>query len=504
MPFLRAIGDELKSRLSQKDTAPVNSYEGFQANGAVVLRDRRGTAKAEIPEVDEKGFGGDPLAIYKPTGAKAVSPAKAMASFNGWTFAAVNAIAREISNIQFRLYQVNGEDHEELSDHPLMTLLDGVNERMTGIELKYVMAAHLELTGNCYLLLDGATSDTTPPQALYPLNPGSVRVKLDKSTFPYKLSHYEFTLEGKVYTFQPYQILHLKYPDPNDLFVGIGFVQSIPSWINSDNYLMEYNRKYFLNGAQIGLYIQTDTNIEGNIDRIRKGFDNRQAGVENAHRVPVMPKGVKIEHTGVTHKDMDFPVLADVTRDRILAAAGVSKTILGTAESDTNRSTSETADYVFSKRTIKPKMLLIISYLNEFLVPRYGDDLYLTFIDPTPEDKAARTTEMNAAAGTGVPIMTQNEARKNYLGLGPVEGGDQLLKPSTLEPVGQTDRPEGEDQNSPTCEIQDRGWLGNEDSPHPNGRQDRQQRGSSNAPRPYRSLQKNNRQTDGIPIQEHQ
>jgi hypothetical protein len=48
---------------------------------------------------------------------------------------------------------------------------------------------------------------------------------------------------------------------------------------------------------------------------------------------------------------------------------------------------------VFSKRTIKPKMLLVISYLNEFLVPRYGDDLYLTFIDPTPDDKAARTGE---------------------------------------------------------------------------------------------------------------
>ena len=324
---------------SRKDTAPVNAYEGFQGNGAVVLRDRRGTAKAEIPEVDEKGYdGGNPLAIYKPTGAKAVSPAKAMGSFNGWTFAAVNAIAREISNIQFRLYQVKGDDdHEELTDHPLMTLLDGVNERMTGIELKYVMAAHLELTGNCYLLLDGVTSDTDQPRALYPLNPGSVRVHLQKDVFPYRLDHYTFTVDNKVFKFEPYQILHLKYPDPNDAFVGIGFVQSIPSWIDSDNYLMEYNRKYFINGAQIGLYIQTDTNVEGNIERIRKGFDNRQAGVENAHRVPVMPKGVKLEHTGVTHKDMDFSTLADVTRDRILAAAGVSKTILGTAESDTNR-----------------------------------------------------------------------------------------------------------------------------------------------------------------------
>jgi HK97 family phage portal protein len=448
MPAIfRAIGDQFKSRLGQKETAPVNRYEGFNEAGAVVLRDRRGTKKAEVPEVSLKSeAGSDPLAIYKPSGAKQVDAAKAMANFNGWTYAAVNAIASEVANIQFRLYQVSGNDHEEKDDHALLTLLEGVNEYMTGIELKYVTMAHLELTGNAFWLLDGATSDTTPPRAIYPLNPGHMKVKLNKSTFPFKLSHYEFTIDGKEYRFEPYQILHLKYPDPTDPFVGIGIPQTIPSWIDSDNYAMEYNRKFFINGAQVGLYIQTDTNVESNIDRIRTGFSNRHEGVENAHKVPVLPKGAKLEHTGVTQRDMDFSKLTEATRDRILAGFRVSKTILGTAESDTNRATAETADYVFAKRTIKPKMQLVVSYLNEFLVPRYGEDLYLTFIDPTPEDKEFRTQEMTAAAGTGVPIMTQNEARRNYLGLGPVEGGDQLLRPGTLEPVGQTDKPEGEDQ----------------------------------------------------------
>ena len=32
---------------------------------------------------------------------------------------------------------------------------------MTGIELKYVTMAHLELTGNSYWLLDGVKNDTT-------------------------------------------------------------------------------------------------------------------------------------------------------------------------------------------------------------------------------------------------------------------------------------------------------------------------------------------------------
>jgi len=57
--------------------------------------------------------------------------------------------------------------------------------------------------------------------------------------FPYTLSHYEYTLDGKIYSFQPYQILHVRYPDPNDPFVGIGVPQTIPTWIDNDNYAME-------------------------------------------------------------------------------------------------------------------------------------------------------------------------------------------------------------------------------------------------------------------------
>src|SRR6185312_246828 len=300
--FLRFWADAIE----RKDTLPVNRLEGITAEGAVVLRDRRGTLKAEIPQVSEKSVGDNPLAIYKPTGAKHADAAKAMGNFTGWVYAAVNSIASEASNIQWRLYQVNGDDHTEQEDHDILTLLEGVNEHMTGIELKYTTIAHLELTGNCYWLLDGVNSDTDKPRAIYPLNPGRVRVKLDKSSFPYKIDHYEFTLDGKIFKFQPYQILHFKYPDPGDPFVGIGVPQTVPVWIDSDNYAMEYNRKFFINGAQVGLFLETQSNVEGNIDRIKRGFRDAYTGNENAHKIPVLPKGVELKHTGLSQKDMDF------------------------------------------------------------------------------------------------------------------------------------------------------------------------------------------------------
>ena len=456
--FLRALSDELTNRLSQKDADRPHRFDGFTSDGRVVLTDFRGRSEARLPEADTKGSNGfgDPLAIYKPTGAKDIDPARAMGEFRGWAYAAINAIAREVSNIQIRLYQIKGEEHVEIDDHPLLDLLETVNDHMTGIELKYTMAAHLELTGNFFAYLDGVSNAQSQPRAIHPLNPGSVRIKVDKSSFPYKIGHYEYTLDGVRYSFQPHQVLHVKYPDPNDQFVGIGVVQTIPVWIDSDNYAMEYNRKFFVNGASVGLYVETNTNVEGQIDRIKRGMRDEYGGVQNANKIPILPKGVELKHTGVTQRDMDFDKLTTTTRDRILAAFGVSKTILGTAESDTNRATSETADYVFSKRTIKPKMLLVMSYLNAYLVPRYGDDLYLTFIDPTPEDKEFRTKEMQAAIGN-MPVMTQNEARRTYMGLGPIEGGDQLMQPSTMTPAGQSEQPEGDDP-APALAKTSEGW----------------------------------------------
>jgi hypothetical protein len=74
------------------ETAPLNRYEGFNVNGAIVFRDRRGTLKADIPNVDVKSagmMGDDSLAAYKPTAAKHVDATKAMGNFTGWTFASI-------------------------------------------------------------------------------------------------------------------------------------------------------------------------------------------------------------------------------------------------------------------------------------------------------------------------------------------------------------------------------------------------------------------------------
>jgi SPP1 gp7 family putative phage head morphogenesis protein len=202
-------------------------------------------------------------------------------------------------------------------------------------------------------------------------------------------------------------------------------VQGIAEWIDLDNYLMEFNKNFFKNGARLNGVLETEMTTEEQLFNLKISFEEQYAGVKNAYKTVALPKGVKFTATQAQAKDMDFSNLAKETFDRVLAGFRVSRTVLGTAESDTNRATAETADYVFAKRTIKPKMQLIISYLNEFLVPRYADNIYLEFIDPVPEDTAARMVEMQTAVASK-QVITQNEAREEFMGLGPVEGGDSI------------------------------------------------------------------------------
>jgi len=380
----------------------------------------------------------DPFAIWASN--KRVSPAKAMTVYNGWVYACVRAISEEIANMRWRLFKMDNEEASEIFEHDLLDLLNGVSETQTGYELKYLMGSHLELAGNFYAVMDGvkASKDGKPtgiPKALYPLNPSGVRVVVDRSQFPSRITKFEYTSYGKRYEFDPAEILHLKYPDPSDLHEGIGTAQSIPLWIDADNYAMEFNRRFFINGARIGGVLESDNaRTESQLQFIKKSFEAIHKGYDSAYKTLVLPKGTKYTQASESQKDMDFNNLMVMMRDRILAGFRVPRTVLGITD-DVNRANAEATNYVFALRTIKPKMQLIVSYLNEFLVPLYGENLFLDFEDPVPENTELKVKEMAASVG----VLSPNEQRERYFGYEPIDGADEPLAPVTMQPIGTPD-----------------------------------------------------------------
>lgn len=365
---------------------------------------------------------------------KKIDPARALEAYSNWVYAAIKAIAVEVSSIDFKLFKVGKDTDEQLYEHELLDILSAVNDYQTGLELYYLTAAHLEAVGNSFWFLEGVNSETDKPLAIHVMVPSKVKILCNREEFPTRIQGYEYRLGSRAYQFQPYQVLHIKYPDPNDPVEGIGTVQSIGQWIDADNYAMEFNRRFFLNGARIGGFLQSDAALlPEQIEYLKTSFEATFKGVENAYKVLALPKGVEYKEGGQTQKDMDFPVLSLTMRDRIIAGFKVPRTALGITD-DVNRANAEATDYVFAARTIKPIMRFITTYLNEFLVPRYGEDIYLSFTDPVPEDRA-QTVDENTKSLGNAPWKTVNEVRAEE-GYDPIEGGDSVQAPFSFTPIG--------------------------------------------------------------------
>ena len=406
-----------------------------QPQGGITMT-RYGVVKGAGGKFSEIANGGSQFNIERPSAGTTIDPSKALANNRGFVYASMNAIAREVMTIDWRLFQVNGKNHKEQTEHEVLDLLDTVNDSMISLSFKYLLSGCLTLTGNSFIYLEGVSSDLDKPKAIHLMPPDKVRPVIDRRSWPFQVVGYKMKFENLEMAFKPYEVIHLQLPNPSNFFEGMSPVQAGAEYIDNDNYAQEFNRMFFKNGARPVGFLETDMIAETQLEALQDGFAAMHQGIDNMQRIGILPKGVKWTGVGSSPKDMDFKNLSEDSKERILAVMGVSKTILGTAESDTNRATAETADYVFSKRVVKPHMLLICAFLNERLIPRYADNLYLSFIDPVPEDRAARTTEMATASG-GVPIITQNEARDEFMGLGPVDGGDTLLIPNTMTPSGE-------------------------------------------------------------------
>jgi len=357
-----------------------------------------------------------------------------MEAYTGWTYAAASVIGEEIAKLKFRLFQISKDGtHEEIFDHDLLNLLSMVNPYQTAWELKFMLGVHMSLVGDAYWLMDGVDNATQTPKGLYPLIPAYMKIKTGE--FPNLIQQYEYRVGTKKYTYKPEQVLHFRYPNPLNMLEGFGVVQGIANWIDADNYAMEFNRRFFLNGAKVGGFLESETaRSQEMLDYMKKSFEALFKGVDNAYRVVALPKGTSFKEAANTRKDMDFVDGQRLMRDAIIAGFRVPRTALGITD-DVNRANAEATDYVFASRTIKPKYELICSFLNAFLVPRYGDGLYLGYDDPVPRNRELELNELKAVTNNQA-ILSINEAREEYAGLGPIENGDNVLIDFNKTPLG--------------------------------------------------------------------
>lgn len=338
---------------------------------------------------------------------------KLLNAFYEWVYINVTTLGEEISKLEPELYKVvlKGGKYElvEVETHPLLDLLDAFNPTTTQSDGFYLTEAHLDLTGDAIWYLENGASGE--PTAIYLLRPDQVELVLaqDGSVVAYKEKK---VIDGKTIEtrYEPEEILHIKVPNPQNQYRGASVVEGIAASLDIDTNMLEASKSFYLNGMMTQFMLTTDNKLtQDQLKKLKTELRAAYAGSKNFWKVPIFGGGIKPETVQMSSRDAQQIDQQEWLRDKIMAAFKNTKISLGIVE-DVNKASGESSLLNWKQSTVKPKMCRIVDAMNQYLVPRYGDNLVLGFKDPVPEDMTRKVTDATALFGAG--IITQDEARE--------------------------------------------------------------------------------------------
>lgn len=345
--------------------------------------------------------------------------------------ACIDRIAEAVSVIDLKLYQYKAGFIDEKDEDPLLDLIDQMNPFMTRTEMLEITETFLKILGNAYWLK--IRNDAGKVIALWPLRPDWVKINYSTEKF---IDSYQYIQPGLVEKYDPKDIIHFKQINPKDPFYGLGTVGPAIDVIKTIIFTSRWNMNFFYNSARPDALLVTKAKMNTEEkEEFKRDWHSRYGGWENAHRLGILTGEVDYKPVNFTMREMQFERLHDVSVNDVLAAFGVPKPVVAMT-TDLNRATADAAIYMFLRQTVKPDMKKIVEKLNECLVPEFGDNLFLDFDDPVPEDREATLNEYDNALRNGWMVI--NEIR-DIEGLPPIEGGWSIYKPITNMPIGELD-----------------------------------------------------------------
>lgn len=272
----------------------------------------------------------------------------------GTLFSIVSQIGNAFASVPWHLYKRTSirdkKRRQDIPNHPFLTVWDQPNDFMTGRYFREATQQHLDLVGEACIVLNIIGGIVIE---MWPVRPD----RLQPVRHPTKFLTGWIYLgpSGEEVPLTREQVIQIKLPNPADPYRGMGPVQAILNDIDAARYSAEWNRNFFINGAQPGGIITVDYKMS---DKEFKAFLMRwrqqHQGVANAHRVALL-ENAKWQDTKFSMSDMQFVELRNLPRELIREAFAFPKPMLGTVD-DVNRANAEAGKEIMAENQTKPRL----------------------------------------------------------------------------------------------------------------------------------------------------
>lgn len=331
-------------------------------------------------------------------------------------------VSRAVAKQPWHFEKGEGRSAKRITEHDALAFLRRGNAKLRGRKSIAATVAYLDINGEAFWVVGRDASGRPSQYAVIP---------------PYWVQDVPDDLDGGVFRIavhgaRPYDIpardvVMFREPDLLDPYVrGSSFALAASLEIDTDKAAATFLNSFFKNSARPD-YILTGTK-EAPIGRADKPrfetyIDERHRGAAKHGRPLVFTSEVKIHELGKGLRENEMTALRDQLGGVIMQLWGVPPEIFGKLESS-NRATIDSADYLFAKHTLVPRLDDLQEVLEAFFEREWSTEsrgLRLVYETPVAEDVAHALEVAKAFSGD----MTRNEKRA-LAKLPPVDGGDEM------------------------------------------------------------------------------
>ncbi|PCI33398.1 MAG: phage portal protein [Alphaproteobacteria bacterium] len=339
---------------------------------------------------------------------------------------AIRILSESAASVPLQLFRGD----QRLDHHPLLDLLERPNPTQGRAVFFETAFAYLNIAGNSYLEM--VMGGDGQPAELYALRPDRVKIVPGASGWP---KAYIYGVAGREHQFSvdpvtgKSPVLHIKTFHPTDDYYGLSPLEAAAYSIDVHNAASSWNKALLDNSARPSgalVFEPKDGNAvlsTEQFDRLKEEMEENFQGTRNARRPLLLEGGLKWQQMAFSPTDMDFINAKHVSAREIALAFGVPPMVMS-IPGDNTYSNYKEANRALWRETLLPMMAKMMSSLNVWLTPYFGDDLRLAYdLDSIPALSHDRQALWQRIGQAG--FLTINEKR-TAVGLGAIPGGDTL------------------------------------------------------------------------------
>ncbi|MFB0845756.1 phage portal protein [Paenibacillus oleatilyticus] len=356
-------------------------------------------------------------------------------------YSCVRILSESVAKLPIKVYQEDENGVQRATRHPVYQLLKlRPNPYMSAYDFWKCIEAQNNLYGNAYASIEFDRKGRIV--GLWPMDSSRVKIVVDNDTAASGIVTnrssvaYKVNLGYEQRKLMPHEILHFKGGVTLDGIVGLSPLDCLKSTLENGGAANQFVNKFFKQGLQARGIVQYVGDLDEKAKRnFREKFESMASGLNNAHRIALLPIGYQYQQIALNLADAQFLENSQLTIRQIAAGYGVKMHQLNDLSRATHTNVTETQREFYTD-TLQPKLT---GYEQELTWKLFLDDeidagVFVRFnVDAILRaDLKSRYEAYRIGVQGG--FLTPNEPRA-LENLPPKEGGDQLLINGSMVPI---------------------------------------------------------------------